>query len=177
MNEQQKAAEAAVFDQTNILPRKRMLIVYSALAVSLFTSFVDQNGIGVALPTIAKELNAESTISWAGTSSLIAMTIFQVLYGRLSDLFGKLHAISFQIRSNTIPRQESRLLVSTSVAVSQRIALWFCTECYDALRLSRSCWCCQWRCHVLIHDDSLGCYHLERTRQVSRHPWFLRWSR
>jgi MFS family permease len=89
MNEQQKAAEAAVFDQTNILPRKRMLIVYSALAVSLFTSFVDQNGIGVALPTIAKELNAESTISWAGTSSLIAMTIFQVLYGRLSDLFGK----------------------------------------------------------------------------------------
>jgi MFS family permease len=50
---------------------------------------VDQNGIGVALPTIAKELNAESTISWAGTSSLIAMTIFQVLYGRLSDLFGK----------------------------------------------------------------------------------------
>ena len=45
--------------------------------------------IGVALPTIAKELKAESTISWAGTSSLIAMTIFQVLYGRLSDLFGK----------------------------------------------------------------------------------------
>ena len=89
MNEQQKAAEAAVFDQTNILPRKRMLIVYSALAVSLFTSLVDQNGIGVALPTIAKELNAESTISWAGTSSLISMTIFQVLYGRLSDLFGK----------------------------------------------------------------------------------------
>lgn len=89
MNEQQKAAEAAVFDQTNILPRKRMLIVYSALAVSLFNSFVDQNGIGVALPTIAKELKAESTISWAGTSSLIAMTIFQVLYGRLSDLFGK----------------------------------------------------------------------------------------
>ena len=153
MNEQQKAAEAAVFDQTNILPRKRMLIVYSALAVSLFTSFVDQNGIGVALPTIAKELKAESTISWAGTSSLIAMTIFQVLYGRLSDLFGKWHATSFRYRSDAIPRQKSRSPISTSVVVSQRTALWFFTECYDALRLSRPCWRCQWRCHVLVHDD------------------------
>lgn len=88
MKERQDAAEAAVFDQTNILPKKNMLIVYSALALSLFISFVDQNGIGVALPTIGKDLNAEATISWAGTSALIANTIFAVLYGRLSDIFG-----------------------------------------------------------------------------------------
>jgi MFS family permease len=40
------------------------------------------------LPTIGRDLNAEDTISWAGTSALIANTIFQVLYGRMSDLFG-----------------------------------------------------------------------------------------
>lgn len=89
MEERQHAVEAAIFDQTNILPKKQMLTVFGALAVSLFISFVDQNGIGVALPTIGEELNAEATISWAGTSALIANTIFQVLYGRFSDLFGK----------------------------------------------------------------------------------------
>ncbi|KAF1359336.1 MFS general substrate transporter [Lizonia empirigonia] len=88
MESRQVAAEAAVFDQTNLLPKRQMLTVFGALAVSLFISFVDQNGIGVALPTIGQKLQAEATISWAGTSALIANTIFQVLYGRLSDLFG-----------------------------------------------------------------------------------------
>jgi MFS family permease len=41
------------------------------------------------LPSVGRDLNAEATISWAGTSSLIANTVFQVLYGRLSDLFGR----------------------------------------------------------------------------------------
>ncbi|KAF2623481.1 MFS general substrate transporter [Macroventuria anomochaeta] len=89
MKTRQVAAEAAVFDQTNLLPKRQLITVLCALAVSLFISFVDQNGIGVALPTIGEELCAEETISWAGTSALIANTIFQVLYGRLSDLFGR----------------------------------------------------------------------------------------
>lgn len=89
MKDRQTAAEAAIFDQTNLLPKKELLVVFSVLAVSLFICFVDQNGIGVALPTIGQDLNAESTISWAGTSALIANTLFQVLYGRFSDLFGR----------------------------------------------------------------------------------------
>lgn len=75
--------------KSNILPRPKLLIVFSALAFSLLVSFVDQNSIGVALPTIGKDLNAATTITWAGTSSLIANTVFQVLYGRLSDILGR----------------------------------------------------------------------------------------
>ncbi|KAF1915100.1 major facilitator superfamily domain-containing protein [Ampelomyces quisqualis] len=89
MKDRQKAAEDSVFDQTNLLPKRELLMVFGALAVSLFICFVDQNGIGVALPTIGRELHAEATISWAGTSALIANTLFQVLYGRVSDLFGR----------------------------------------------------------------------------------------
>ncbi|KAL3483256.1 major facilitator superfamily domain-containing protein [Aspergillus germanicus] len=85
----QAAAEKALHDQTNILPRGRLLIVFAGLAISLFISFVDQNGISVTLPTIAEDLNGKNTISWAGTSSLIANTMFSVLYGRLSDIFGR----------------------------------------------------------------------------------------
>lgn len=88
MNRQQ-AAEKSLHDQTNILPRGQLLIVFAGLAVSLLITFVDQNGISVMLPTIAQELYAENTISWAGTSSLIANTMFTVLYGRLSDIFGR----------------------------------------------------------------------------------------
>ena len=79
----------SIHDQTNYLPRRQVIIVFAALASGLFVTFIDQNSIGIALPTIGKELNAASTIEWAGTSSLIANTAFQVLYGRFSDIFGR----------------------------------------------------------------------------------------
>lgn len=63
--------------------------MFVTLASALLISFIDQNSIGVALPTIGKEIHASSTITWAGTSSLIANTVFQVLYGRFSDIFGR----------------------------------------------------------------------------------------
>ncbi|KAF9885265.1 hypothetical protein FE257_013063 [Aspergillus nanangensis] len=85
----QKDAEKALYDQTNILPVGQLLVVFAGLAVSLMITFVDQNGISVTLPTIARDLNAANTISWAGTASLIANTMFSVLYGRLSDIFGR----------------------------------------------------------------------------------------
>jgi hypothetical protein len=89
MNDKQAAAEASIIDQTNLLPKRQLLIVFGVLAISLFICFVDQNGIGVILPTISRDLDAADTISWAGTSALIANTVFQVLFGRLSDLFGQ----------------------------------------------------------------------------------------
>lgn len=52
-------------------------------------SYIDQTAIGIALPTIAIDLNAGSTIIWTGTSSMISNTVFQVLSGRMSDIFGR----------------------------------------------------------------------------------------
>ncbi|KAI8634676.1 putative MFS transporter [Xylariaceae sp. FL1651] len=89
MTSRQQVAERSLPNQINILPRGKLLVVFSGLALTLLISFIDQNGIGVTLPTIAKDLHAEATISWAGTSSLIANTTFQMLYGRLSDIFGR----------------------------------------------------------------------------------------
>ncbi|KAI4724049.1 MFS general substrate transporter [Aureobasidium sp. EXF-10728] len=89
MKEKQALVEASIVDQTNLLPKKQLLVVFGVLAISLFICFVDQNGIGVILPTISRDLDAADTISWAGTSALIANTVFQVLFGRLSDLFGR----------------------------------------------------------------------------------------
>ncbi|KAJ5151078.1 uncharacterized protein N7482_010330 [Penicillium canariense] len=85
----QREAEKALHDQTNILPFGQLMVVFTGLATSLVIQFVDQNGISVTLPTVARDLGAQNTISWAGTSSLIANTMFTVLYGRLSDIFGR----------------------------------------------------------------------------------------
>lgn len=85
----QAAAERALHDQTNILPRGKLIVVFTGLAVSLLIAFIDQNGISVTLPTVANDLDAQNSISWAGTTSLIANTMFTVLYGRLSDIFGR----------------------------------------------------------------------------------------
>ncbi|KAH9897582.1 major facilitator superfamily domain-containing protein [Xylariomycetidae sp. FL2044] len=80
--------EHQIHDQTNILPKGRLIVEFSVLASALLIPYIDQNSIGVALTTIGRELNSSSTIVWAGTSSLIANTAFQVLYGRLSDILG-----------------------------------------------------------------------------------------
>jgi MFS family permease len=84
-----RVAEQALHDQTQLLPKKELLIVFSIIALSLCICAAEQNGIGVLLPSIARDLDAQATITWAGTSALIANTVFQVLYGRLSDLFGR----------------------------------------------------------------------------------------
>lgn len=88
-NEKQKSEEAQLHDQTQLLPKGQLILVFVIMATALMVCFIDQNGIGVLLPDIARDLNAASSISWAGTSALIANTVFQVLYGRLSDLFGR----------------------------------------------------------------------------------------
>jgi MFS family permease len=78
-----------IIDQENLLPNKQLIFVFSLLALTLLVMFIDQNGISQLLPTVAKDLHAADTMSWAGTSALIGNTVFQVLYGRLSDIFGR----------------------------------------------------------------------------------------
>lgn len=78
-----------IHDQTNLLPRAKLLVVFGALASALCITYIDQSAIGIVLPTVGKDLKCASTIIWAGTSAMIANAAFQVLYGRLSDIFGR----------------------------------------------------------------------------------------
>lgn len=73
----------------NILPMKQLIVCFLSLSCSLFVSFCDQSSAAIALPLIAKDLNAADSINWAGTASLLANTVCQVLYGRLSDIYGR----------------------------------------------------------------------------------------
>lgn len=75
--------------QRNTMSAKRLMIAIPALSVCLFVSFVDQTSVSTATPAIADDLNTGTATSWIGTSFLIASTAFQLINGRLSDIFGR----------------------------------------------------------------------------------------
>lgn len=81
-------AEAALANQHNTLSGKHLLLVF-VISNPYLISNMDQNGLSTDLPAIATELNAKDTISWEGTASLNGNICFQMLYGRLSDIFGR----------------------------------------------------------------------------------------
>jgi hypothetical protein len=71
MGRKQDDAENALHDQTQLLPKKQLIFVFLIMDLALLVCFIDQNGIGVLLPSIARDLDARSSISWAGTSALV----------------------------------------------------------------------------------------------------------
>lgn len=73
----------------HLLPRRELVICLLVNAFCLFVCFLDQTSPTVALPAIAKDLGAQNSINWAGTSSLLANCVCQVLFGRFADIFGR----------------------------------------------------------------------------------------
>lgn len=78
-----------IHDQTSRLPFARLISAYGCLAAIYFISSLDINSVATALPAISRSLDAGNSITWAGTAYLMGQTSFQVLYGRLSDIFGR----------------------------------------------------------------------------------------
>ncbi|QKX58867.1 uncharacterized protein TRUGW13939_05995 [Talaromyces rugulosus] len=75
--------------QSHILPRKELLVVFSALALIYFTSFLDQTALSTSLPAIAAGLNIGSSISWVTASFLTTSTSIRLINGVLFDIFGR----------------------------------------------------------------------------------------
>lgn len=86
----------------NLLPLKKLIPCLLACALCLFCGFCDQTGVTVALPHIAESLHAQNSINWAGTSSLLANTVSQVLFGRFADIFGRKQMLIFSLTLLTI---------------------------------------------------------------------------
>ncbi|RUS14650.1 MFS general substrate transporter, partial [Endogone sp. FLAS-F59071] len=79
------------------LPLKQFILVYLALALTVFLASLDQTIVSVALPRIASDFQALSQVSWVGTSYLLTSTAFQPLYGRFSDIFGRKFMLMFAL--------------------------------------------------------------------------------
>jgi len=79
----------SIGDQTNALSPKRLLIAIPALSVALFVSFIDSTSVSTSIPAISANLDTGTATSWIGSSFLVASTAFQLINGRLSDIFGR----------------------------------------------------------------------------------------
>jgi len=79
----------SISGQTNTLSAKRLLVAIPALSVALFVSFIDSTSVSTSIPAISADLDTGTATSWIGSSFLVASTAFQLINGRLSDIFGR----------------------------------------------------------------------------------------
>lgn len=75
--------------QSHVLPHKKLMIVFPAIALAQMISYMDQTSVSTALPAIGSSLNLGPSISWVAASFLLASTSVQLINGRLSDIFGR----------------------------------------------------------------------------------------
>ncbi|KAL7276684.1 hypothetical protein RUND412_000301 [Rhizina undulata] len=80
-------------DQSQRLPPKQFVLVCISLIISIFLISLEQSSVSTALPAISKDIGAGNAIGWVGSSFLIANTVGQAIWGRLSDIFGRKHML------------------------------------------------------------------------------------
>ncbi|GJE91548.1 MFS drug transporter [Phanerochaete sordida] len=76
-------------DQTNYLPRRKIISVFLACATVSITGLLDETMVAVALPIMSSDFNAGSQISWVANAFFVTSTSFQLTYGRLSDIWAR----------------------------------------------------------------------------------------
>jgi MFS family permease len=77
------------------LTHRQILIIFSGLMLGMFLSALDNTIVTTALPSIVGDLGGQSQTTWVVTSYLLTSTITILLWGKLSDIYGR--KVMFQI--------------------------------------------------------------------------------
>ena len=77
------------------LSHRQILIIFSGLMLGMFLSALDNTIVTTALPSIVGDLGGQSQTTWVVTSYLLTSTITILMWGRLSDIYGR--KLLFQI--------------------------------------------------------------------------------
>ncbi|ELR06324.1 hypothetical protein GMDG_07915 [Pseudogymnoascus destructans 20631-21] len=80
-------------DQSSRLPQRTIITIFLACATVDLVALIDQTSLAVALSTIGSALNSNSQTSWIASGYFITSTSFQLLYGRLSDIWSRKHVL------------------------------------------------------------------------------------
>lgn len=73
------------------LPRKQSILILIGLLCGVLLEAIDTNMLNSSMRTIVRELHGGIQMSpWVITAYLIALTVMTPIYGRLSDLYGRL---------------------------------------------------------------------------------------
>ena len=60
-----------------------------SLLLTMFLAALDQTIVATALPTIGRQFNDVSNLSWVITAYLLASTAVAPVFGTLSDIYGR----------------------------------------------------------------------------------------
>src|ERR1700753_2344488 len=63
--------------------------ILSSLMLTMFLAALDQTIVATALPTIGRQFQDVSNLSWVITSYLLASTAVAPVFGTLSDIYGR----------------------------------------------------------------------------------------
>src|SRR5215210_1173439 len=67
-------------------PQREVLLAFSAMMLATLLAALDQTVVATALPQIVTDLHSFEQLSWVVSSFLVAATVTEPLYGKLSDL-------------------------------------------------------------------------------------------
>jgi EmrB/QacA subfamily drug resistance transporter len=82
-------SSATVPAPSGALTHKQILTVLTGLLLGMFLAALDQMIVATAIRTIGDDLNGLSAQAWVTTAFLITSTISTLLYGKLSDIYGR----------------------------------------------------------------------------------------
>lgn len=101
----EKAAKPAFNEQTNYVPKKTIITVcyitkhyiqdphkakiFLACASVDLLALMDQTTLAAALTIVSRDLSASSESAWIAGAYFLTSTSFQLLYGRLSDIWSR----------------------------------------------------------------------------------------
>jgi EmrB/QacA subfamily drug resistance transporter len=80
-----------------LLTPRQIRAASAAVLMTILLAALDQTIVGVAVPTIARQLGGFEWMAWVISGYLIAATVVTPLYGKLSDLYGRRSVMSIAI--------------------------------------------------------------------------------
>src|SRR5215471_11401184 len=86
--------ELAICDAPPLAPRapltrREVRTILMSLLLTMFLAALDQTIVATALPTIGRQFNDVSNLSWVITAYLLASTAVAPVFGTLSDIYGR----------------------------------------------------------------------------------------
>jgi EmrB/QacA subfamily drug resistance transporter len=83
------SAPAVAIEEDQERSHSEIMVIVTALMLTMFLSSLDQTIVGTALPTIANDLHGLSELSWVATAYLLTSAVVTPLYGKIGDMFGR----------------------------------------------------------------------------------------
>ncbi|KAI8320772.1 MFS general substrate transporter [Martensiomyces pterosporus] len=106
--------------ETNLLTGKKLYLALAGLDTLLFIASLDMTIIATVYVEIANSFDALSRAEWTVTSYMLAVTATQPLYGKFSDILGRVEAIIVSVLLFVLGSVLCALSSSMSMLIASR---------------------------------------------------------